>query len=77
MKEIIIISSQPDEYLMASLNILFPDCQIHVVFSRTEALEEALSTAEKMTDKLLCSRNQEIDGKSLEDDDKYFRPGPV
>ncbi|UCD86374.1 MAG: hypothetical protein JSV01_00910 [Desulfobacterales bacterium] len=43
MNKIVILMSrpQPDSALMAVLDTVFPDCVVRVVFSATEALEEA------------------------------------
>lgn len=54
MEKIVIVSSQPykDNPLIALLNTLFPDCEIHVTSSRIEALEEVLIVAEELGDKV-------------------------
>ena len=40
MKKIVIVTSrpEPDYGLLASLNTLFPDCEIHVVFKKSETV---------------------------------------
>lgn len=42
MDKIVIVTSQPepDEGLLASLNALFPDCEIQIVFRRVETFEQ-------------------------------------
>lgn len=42
MEKIVIVTSQPepDDGLLASLNALFPECEVHVVFRRVETFEQ-------------------------------------
>ena len=42
MKKIVIVSSrpEPDHSLLASLNTLFPDCEIHIVFKKNETVAQ-------------------------------------
>ena len=44
MKKIVIVNRKPgpDEYLLALVYMLFSDCEIHVVYSMYEALEQCL-----------------------------------
>ena len=42
MKKIVIVSSrpEPDHGLLASLNTLFPECEVQIVFKNNETLAE-------------------------------------
>ena len=42
MEKIVIVTSQPepDYGLLASLNALFPDCEIQIVFKKNETVAE-------------------------------------
>lgn len=66
-----IISSQPDEGLIALLNRVLPDCEIRVASSRTEAFEEALTTAEALG--ISCSRYGVSSHQRLDDGDLIFK----
>ena len=40
MKKIVIVTNrpEPDYGLLASLNTLFPECEVHIVFKKSEAV---------------------------------------
>ncbi|UCG79601.1 MAG: hypothetical protein JSV60_06330 [Desulfobacterales bacterium] len=44
MNKIVILTSQtkPDNFLITLLNMVFPDCEVHVVYSINEAPQEVV-----------------------------------